>query len=111
MALGLSQSAAAIKENIPLRTVQSWVKENRLEELADELHRRGWERVDPQLWANLEHALKIQEEVFTGVRPPRDAVYIEARRFIDNALAYRKANPERRNANGAGEGQLPPGDA
>jgi hypothetical protein len=111
MALGLSQSAAAEKEGIPLRTVQRWVADNRLEELADELHARGWERVDPQLWANLEHALKIQEEVFTGTRPPRDPVYMEARRFIDNALAYRSANPRRANTNGQGSGQDSAGDA
>lgn len=106
IALGLTQTAAAEKENVALRTVQKWCADNRLYELADELHRRGWERVDPQLWANLEHALQIQQEVFTGQRPPRDAVYLEARRFIDNALAYRSANPKRNDVDRGG-GAIP----
>lgn len=107
IALGLTQTEAAEREGIPLRTVQYWVKNNRIEELADELHARGWERVDPQLWANLEHALKIQEEVFAGRRPPRDPVYLEARQFIDNALAYRSANPRRSNPDGVPANSLP----
>ena len=107
LALGLTQTAAAEKEGIALRTVQKWCADNRLEELADVLHARGWERVDPQLWANLEHALQIQQEVFTGQRPPRDLVYLEARRFIDNALAYRSANPKRNDPDRGASGVLP----
>ena len=107
LALGLTQTAAAEKEGIALRTVQKWCADNRLEELADVLHARGWERVDPQLWANLELALQIQQEVFTGQRPPRDLVYLEARRFIDNALAYRSANPKRNDPDRGASGVLP----
>jgi hypothetical protein len=96
IALGLSQSEAARRESVALRTVQYWVANNDLLALADELHARGWERVDPQLWANLEHALLIQSQVFAGERDRGDPAYVEARRFIETALAYRAGGTQPR---------------
>lgn len=86
LALGYSQTKAAEESNTPLRTVQDWCSKG-LEELADDLHERGWERLDPKFWGNIELALDLQNQVFRGDMASDDPRYLEARRWLDRALS------------------------
>lgn len=86
MALGYKQTEAAEQTGTPLRTVQDWVAKG-LDAFADELHERGWERLDPKFWGNIELALDLQNQVFRGEMASDDPRYLEARRWLDRALS------------------------
>ena len=85
MALGISDSESARRENVPERTMRNWKAEG-LDVVADELAQRGWERLDPLLWRNVEVALEINHQVMTRQLARDCDEAKEARWILERAL-------------------------
>lgn len=86
MAYGHSQVRAGELEEVPPRTVRYWIAHDALMDAVNILAERGWERLDPKLWRNIELALDTQAAVLRGELGERSGEAQEARWVLERAL-------------------------
>jgi hypothetical protein len=87
LAVGHTQVQTAKAVGVHVRTIRKWCDEPQFTALVDELHYSAWTRIEPKVFASLELALDIEQEMLRGEVRADDIRYIEAARLIDKRLA------------------------
>ena len=93
LAIGFSQTSAADRMAVPLRTVQSWWAKREYREFVQALHATAGTTVAPAMENLLLQAVDIERQVFSGEVEVGDGRYKAAQRRIDQFLERMALSP------------------